>query len=629
MSGSVHSALFRRVFRALRLRGPAAGDPNAETLHLLVLLVLVPVTFHIGLAEIRDPHKLIIALIGIPMFLSPVMTLVLLRRNAVRAAGVVYLTGMWVAFTAIIALNGGIHHVGLAVYTALAVSAAWLFGYIAALWMAGVSLAITLVMATLETEGVGPWHPLPGTAFGVWMLVVESTMMGVVPVSLVLSSLRRALAQYRKAEVELKAHQEHLEELVQLRTAELVEARDQAQAANQAKSAFLATVSHELISPLNTILLLSDPDWTVTCNLNESGEDRQVIRRSAEHLLHLIDDVLDSARIDAGRVTVESAPFDLQELIYELTDLLRTRAEQKSLDFVIEKSAGLPRFISADAAKLRHVLINLLDNAIKYTDRGRVMLRVDSSVADATGRLSLTLEIADTGMGIALQDQTQVFKPFSRVGNVAAYKGTGLGLSISSQYVDLMGGRIRFESVLGEGSRFFVDVPVDLVAAEMVSAKSKTFRVLGLAPGQPEYRVLIVEDRTEDRSIMRRILEEAGFRVQSVETGELSLDVFRAWRPHFIWMDRRLPGMDGLEATRRIRAMNGGSDVKIVGMSASVFAAEREQMLGAGLDDFIRKPFLPREIFDCMAKHLGVVYRYAESESASALTDSRRPVELL
>jgi signal transduction histidine kinase/CheY-like chemotaxis protein len=618
MSGPVHLALFRRVLWALRLRGPAAGDPNAETLHLLVLLVLVPVTFHIGLAEIRDPHKLLISLIGIPMFLSPAMTLVLLRRNAVRAAGVVYLTGMWVAFTAILALNGGIHHVGLAVYIALAVSAAWLFGYVAALWMAGVSLAATLVMAILETKGIGPRHPLPGTAFGVWLLVAESTLMGVVPVSLVLSSLRRALAQSRKAAAELKAHQEHLEELVQLRTTELVEARDQAQAGSQAKSAFLATVSHELRSPLNTILLLSDPAWRDTYNLDEFREDREVIQRSAEHLLHLIDDVLDSARIDAGRVKVENASFDLQQLIYEITDLLRTRAEQKSLDFAMEKSAGLPRFISADAAKLRHILINLLDNAIKYTDHGRVMLRVDSSVPDATGRLLLTFAIADTGVGIAFQDQTKIFQPFSRVGNVAAYKGTGLGLSISRQYVDLMGGSVRLESVLGEGSRFFVDVPVDQVAeSEMVPAQSKTFRVLGLAPGQPEFRVLIVEDRTEDRSILRRILEEAGFRVQSVETGEFSLEVFTAWQPHFIWMDRRLPAMDGLEATKRIRAMDGGSDVKIVGMSASVFASEREEMLAAGLDDFVRKPYLQREIFDCMAKQLGVGYRYAESESAS------------
>ena len=626
MSASVHSALFRRVLRALRLRGPAAGDPNAEALHLLVLLVLVPVTFHIGLAEIRNPQKLLITLIGIPMFLSPVMTLVLLRKNAVRAAGIVYLTGMWVAFTAIIAVNGGIHHVGLAVYTALAVSAAWLFGYVAALLMAGVSLIRHSgnghprnrghrSMASFAGYGVrsldvggrvhtdGSGARKPGT-------FVSTTGSGAIPESGGGTQGASGTPGRTGATADRGAG-------------------GSARPGSSGKSSQERFPSHsksrtQIAAEHNFAAL--DPDWTVTCNPDESGEDRQVIRQSAEHLLHLIDDVLDSARIDAGRVTVENAPFDLQELIYELTDVLRTRAEQKSLDFVIEKSAGLPRFILADAAKLRHVLINLVDNAIKYTDRGRVMLCVDSSVADANGRLLLIFEIADTGLGISLQDQTQIFKPFSRVGNVAAYKGTGLGLSISRQYVDLMGGRIRLESVLGEGSRFFVDVPVDLVAAKMVPVKSKTFRVLGLVPGQPEYRVLIVEDRTEDRSIMRRILEEAGFRVRCVETGELSLEVFTAWHPHFIWMDRRLPAMDGLEATRRIRAMNGGSDVKIVGMSASVFAAEREEMLVAGLDDFVRKPYLLREVFDCMAKHLGVVYRYAESKSASAPTDSRRSV---
>src|SRR5262249_18263665 len=148
-----------------------------------------PVAFHIGLAEIRTHHRLLITLIGIPMIFSPLITLLLLRKGFVRAAGLVYLTGMWVAFTAIIVLNGGIRHVGLAVYIALAVSAAWLFGYRAALWVAGVSLTVTLVMAILETEGIGPWKPLPGTAFGIWMLVIESTLMGVVPVSLMLSSL--------------------------------------------------------------------------------------------------------------------------------------------------------------------------------------------------------------------------------------------------------------------------------------------------------------------------------------------------------------------------------------------------------------------------------------------------------
>jgi signal transduction histidine kinase len=382
MSDSEHSGYLGRVSSVLRLRGQAAGDSTAEALHSLMLLILLPITVHIGLAEIRDSHKLLITLIGIPMIFSPVLALVLLRRNAVRAAGVVYLIGMWVAFTTIILLNGGIHHVALAVYIALAVSAAWLFGYGAALWVAGISLAATLVMAILETEGLGPGKPLPGTAFGVWMLVIESTLMGVVPVSLVLSSLRLALAESRKAGAELKAYQGHLEELVQQRTLELVEARDQAQSASRAKSAFLATVSHELRSPLNTILLLTDPTSTDEDISDTFRQDLQLVHRSGMNLLHLINDVLDTARIEAGQIVVEIVPFHLRELIREVWDVMQVRAEEKSLALVLKEMPELPGVVQGDRPKLRHILINLLDNAIKYTDRGRVTLSVDAESAD-------------------------------------------------------------------------------------------------------------------------------------------------------------------------------------------------------------------------------------------------------
>jgi signal transduction histidine kinase/ActR/RegA family two-component response regulator len=432
--------------------------------------------------------------------------------------------------------------------------------------------------------------------------------------------IMRALGQFASVayqtveSIEDRQRQENLEELVQQRTAELVEARDQAQAATRAKSAFLATVSHELKSPLNTILLLSNPDWAASHGPDESSQDVEVIRRSAERLLHLIEDVLDSARIEAGQVVVENAVLDLRDLILEVTDLLRIRAEQKSLDLLVEESAALPRFVLADAAKLRHVLINLLDNAIKYTHHGRVILRVESREVGSTGREMLTFEIADTGVGIASHDQRRVFEPFTRLNNGGTSRGTGLGLSITRQYVEMMGGAIRLESVLGHGSRFFVNVPVGPAPeSEDDTLRASTLRIVGLTSGQPEFRVLIVEDRAEDRSIMRRILEQAGFRVQVAETGESGVDMFKAWKPHFIWMDRRLPGMDGLKAARCIRLMEGGSHVKIVGMSASVFVSEREEMLAAGLDDFVRKPYLPREVLDCMAQHLGVRYDYAES----------------
>jgi CheY-like chemotaxis protein len=289
---------------------------------------------------------------------------------------------------------------------------------------------------------------------------------------------------------------------------------------------------------------------------------------------------------------------------------MQVRAEEKSLDLFIEEISGWPRFVRADGAKLRHIVVNLLDNAIKYTDSGKVTLRLDAGPADSTNRLQLRFEIVDTGIGIAPQDQAHIFEPFTRLGNVASRKGTGLGLSITRQYVNAIGGSIRVESVLGEGSRFCVDVPVDLIeVGDYDSARTETHRIAGLAPGQPEYRVLIVDDRPEDRLVLRRLLEEVGFRVQVADTGESGVRFFQAWRPHFIWMDRRLPLMDGLEATRCIRSLEGGRDVKIVGVSASVFASEREEMMTAGLDDFVRKPYLPNEILECMARHLGVRYR--------------------
>jgi signal transduction histidine kinase/ActR/RegA family two-component response regulator len=578
-----------------------------------MLLVLVPITFHIGLAEINNRHKLLITLIGIPMIFSPVTTLILLRKNAVRAAGIVYLTGMWVAFTTIITLNGGIHHVALAVYIALAVSAAWLFGYGAALWVAGVSLSATLAMAILETNGTGPWRPLPGTAFGIWMLVVESTLMGVVPVGLMLSSLRKALAESRQVAEKLKEHHERLEMVVEQRTAELVGARDEAQAASRAKSAFLATVSHELRSPLNTIIMLSDP-MCINADVSESArEDLQLIQRSGVHLLHLINDVLDSARIEAGQIVVEKAPLDIHEVIHEIADLMQVRAEEKSLDLVIEEIPAAPRLVQTDGAKLRYILINLMDNAVKYTDHGRVALRSEVLPADSAQGWRLCFEIEDTGIGIASEDKSRIFEPFTRLGNVAARRGTGLGLSITRQYLTALGGSIRLESALGEGSRFFVEVPADLAPeGNFDSVRTGSPRLARLAAGQADCRVLIIDDRPEDRLVLRRLLEESGFHVRTAETGESGIDVFRTWQPRFIWMDRRLPLMDGLAATRRIRALDGGRDVKIVGVSASVFASECEEMLAAGLDDFVRKPYLPNEIFDCMARHLGV--RYSRSD---------------
>jgi signal transduction histidine kinase/ActR/RegA family two-component response regulator len=616
----------RNVFHVLRLRGPLAADPTARILHTLVLALAIWFTLWsiVTLPLYPDRTGMLLRVrFVIVAELVPVATLVLLRLGYFRQAALFYLAGQWVHATYRIAISGSIQVTSTAYYITLPILATWLLGFREAFWTAGVCLGSALIFALSQ----GHNSVLPGASLStpllIWANLVPLILTGVAPIAHILRTLRETLAQSRSTQKELQQYKQLLERLVEQRTAELVVARDQALAASEAKSAFLATVSHELRSPLNTILLLSEPACIDAGASDACRQDLDLIQRSGTHLLHLINDILDSARIEAGQIVVENEPFDLRKFIREARDLMQVRAEEKSLDLHVEEMPGWPRFVQADRAKLRHILINLIDNAIKYTDRGTVTLRGDASPAESANRLWLSFEIADTGIGIASQDQARIFEPFTRLGNVAARKGTGLGLSITRQYVLALGGRISVESVLGEGSHFRVDVPVDLVAdGGSDSAAIQKPRVACLAPGQPDCRVLIVDDRPEDRLVLRRILEDAGFLVQAAETGESGVEMFQAWRPHFIWMDRRLPLMDGLETTRRIRSLDGGRDVRIAGVSASAFPSEREEILAAGLDDFVRKPYVPNDIFDCMARHIGVRYAYVETAGTAGATDA-------
>jgi signal transduction histidine kinase/CheY-like chemotaxis protein len=432
-----------------------------------------------------------------------------------------------------------------------------------------------------------------------FMSPIESLAMGVFVISCtMISGIAEAM---RRAQTRAKQEQE------------------KAEAANKAKSVFLASMSHELRTPLNAILGFSRLMRDDAGLSKEQRNNLDIINRSGEHLLKLINDILDMAKVEAGRVSVETAPFDLGEMVRDIIDLLRERAKEKGLQLRLDQSSEFPPFVKTDGAKLRQVLINLVGNAVRYTDKGAVTLRLNARPAVAPKRLLLIFEVEDTGIGIAAEDQARIFYPFVQAGRQTIRKGTGLGLAITRNYVELMGGRISVDSAPGKGSIFCVELPVERVdESEVRAAETVIGRVLGMARGQPEYRILIVEDQMENWLLLQRLLEDVGFQVRVAENGAVGIEMFQVWQPHFIWMDIRMPVMDGLEATRRIRALDGGREVKIAAISASVFKQERDYVMAAGMDDFIHKPYRPGEIFACLERQLGVRFVHEEAPAASA-----------
>ncbi|MDJ0515046.1 MAG: ATP-binding protein [Trichodesmium sp. MO_231.B1] len=393
------------------------------------------------------------------------------------------------------------------------------------------------------------------------------------------------------------------------------EAEKAAQEANNAKSAFIANMSHELRSPLNAILGFAQIMTRSQTLPKEHIENVGIISRSGEHLLTLINNVLDLSKIEAGGITLNQKNFDLHRLLNDIEDMLYLKAEEKGLQLLVEHTNDIPQYICTDELKLRQVLINIINNAIKFTSVGGVSLRV-ARKSPSSNPTQIIFEVEDTGAGIAAEELEKLFEAFTQTATgKQAQEGTGLGLPISRKFVQLMGGDIHVTSQVNKGTIFSFEIEAIIVnESEVVESKIPESRIIALEPNQPRYRILIVDDKPLNRKLLIKLLSPLGFELKEAVNGQQAIEIWNDWEPHLIWMDMRMPVMDGYEATKQIKATTKGQATTIIALTASVLEEEKVVVLSAGCDDFMRKPFREADIFKKMGEYLGVRYVYEERE---------------
>ncbi len=405
-----------------------------------------------------------------------------------------------------------------------------------------------------------------------------------------------------------------LEGVVAARTAELKVAKEQADAANRAKSAFLASMSHELRTPLNGVIgytqvLMKDRELS-----DKNRERLRIVQTSGEHLLRMINEVLDFSKIEAGRMELHVAPFHLPQLLRDIAAAISARAEEKGLAFVFAPAPDLPEMVIGDGQKLRQVIDNLLGNAIKFTPRGEVRLEARLLAPDRVG-----FSVRDTGVGIGDADREKIFQPFQQAAAARPPEpGTGLGLAISQRLVALMDSRLVLESQPGAGSCFSFDVRLPALAVD-VGDPTRTPRAITGYAG-PRRAILVVDDVAVNRHVLRDLLQPLGFEVAEAASGAAALE---AAAPDLAFLDLRMPGMDGLELARRLRARPGGERIKLIAMSASVLSFNKDEALAAGCDDFLPKPFREAELLEKLAHALNLEWIHAAP--ATPRRDSRQP----
>ncbi|MEO1401304.1 MAG: ATP-binding protein [Cyanobacteria bacterium J06635_1] len=485
-------------------------------------------------------------------------------------------------------------------------------------WLNDQNLALIVEMS--QDEAFSPARQLAGAIVIVGLGSAGALLLGV-------TGLARQLSQSRS---QLENYSRQLEQKAQ-----------EANAANLAKSEFLANMSHELRTPLNAILGFTQLMGRDRDLRTYQLERVNIINRSGEHLLALINDVLSMSKIEAGRTLLNETRFDLHQLLVSLEEMLLIKADAKGLQLGFEVGAAVPQYVEADQGKLRQVLLNLLGNAIKFTEQGKVLLQISAQTvaqsappapsaspappAPSPPSYKITFKVQDTGPGIAPEELDHLFDPFYQSAqNPNTQQGTGLGLAISQRFIQLMGGDITVQNRPPHGATFVFDILAKPTLAVALPQTVPSQRVTGLAPNQPDFRILVVEDADDSRRLLVELLSSVGFSIREAANGQAAVDLWQTWQPHLIWMDMRMPVMDGYEATRQIRAAHPPPTTHhpspiIIALTASAFEEERTAVLASGCNDFVRKPFQEQTIFAAMAHHLGVQYTYAgELSDASA-----------